>query len=500
MQAPTRQVDEETLRQLLAVQAESDTLDFKREIHLDRRRDVVLLAKDIAAMSATGGHLVIGADERGVPTGALAERDLVLLDEASLAAKLARYLPPLTAFRTAWHRICGDAVALIAVLPHPLGVCVMAADGDHDGGTEFRAGDVFVRRGTANQRWRERDVSAFLERQRETVREDVRRELTEDFRLALRDAQAASPQPAQPPLDWALDVDTFVEAAVSQLRAGDDLKIRSLLSGVPATLAAARSERAIQRTAEALDRVGALMCELLIAGRHDLLVIAVRTLASSWVTRMGSRHPAEPVPGSLLGIMQLERLFPVGALAVRSHDWDTVRSLATAPVRGVGRLGPHWLRAAQRAAEREDAFNRYAQPRPARVAVISLALDTVGRLPRLAPDVATDDEALTTSLCEFDLLATLATLDTDPDAEGTLDTANFAGWFSHRTDPIVLELLDERASVRRAIYPRSDAELAEALLVVARRAAAGDMSGTWDGFEDPRVGRFLNRHLKAAAR
>lgn len=496
----TGRADEETLRHLLAMQAESDTLDFKRGIHLDRRRDLVLLAKDIAAMSATGGHLVIGADERGVPTGALAERELDLLDEARLAAKLARFLPPLTAFRTAWHRIGGHAVAVIAVVPHPRGLCVMAADGEHEGGKEFRAGDVFVRHGTANQRWSEQDVTAFLDRQRDAVREDVRRELTEDFRLALRDAHAANPQRTQPTLDWALDVDTFVEVAVAQLHGGEDLPIRSLLHRVPATLGAVRAERAIQRTADVLDRAAALMCELLIAGRRDLLDIAVRTLASSWERRMDSRHPAEPVPGSLLGIMQLERLFPVGALAVRCHEWDVVRVLATAPVRGRGRLGPHWLRAAQRAAEREDAFSRYTRPRPARTAVLSLALDAVGRLPRLAPDVTADDEALTTSLCEFDLLATLTTLAAEPDAATTLDTANFAGWFSHRTDPIVLELLDERAPIRRAIYPRSDRELAEVLLVMARRAAAGDMSGTWEGFEDQRVVRFMNHHLSAAVR
>jgi hypothetical protein len=156
------EVTEARLRELLAEQAESATLEFVGDCDLSNRRDVVELASEVGALAAAGGSIVIGVDDHGVPTGMLDTRKAALFDEASLRSKLARYLPSVDV-RTAWYRLGEKPVVLIRVEPHPDGVAVFAADGayEQDGKmrSAFRAGDIFVRHGTKSERPRQADIA-----------------------------------------------------------------------------------------------------------------------------------------------------------------------------------------------------------------------------------------------------------------------------------------------------------------------------------------------------
>ncbi len=64
-------VSREKLGQLLDEQHESESLDYEATCDLRERRDVVELAKDVGAMQVDGGFIVVGADDRGNPTGQL---------------------------------------------------------------------------------------------------------------------------------------------------------------------------------------------------------------------------------------------------------------------------------------------------------------------------------------------------------------------------------------------------------------------------------------------
>lgn len=494
-------VDEETLRQVLAVGGETAALDFKSELHLDKRRDVVAVAKDIGAMAAVGGHIVVGADERGRPTGKVTERDCELFDEARLRAKVERYVGRRTTVHTAWHVVDGQCVAVIAVLPHPLGVCVFAVDGNYDGGQEFRAGDVFVRRGTASVRWSEDEAQGFLDRIAARQREAVRAEVRADLEAAVHAATTAATLRSGPStaLSWELDVEAFVSTVIEQVREGDEVPLRTLLVGMPRVLAEyARATRGIDRTADLLDRAVALLAQFITLGRSDLAEAVVRRLVSAYERAVGERSPATAVPAPVLGLMQAERATAVGALAVRERDWDQVRRLATVPLRaGRGSL-PFWLLGAQRFAERTDTVSRYAPDRPRQTAVLSLAQDAVARVPHLAPDLLPDDQLLVTSLCEFDLLHALAVMNATGRVSERLVPGNFAGWYSERTDPLVVELLDEDAAPRQAVYPRANEDLAEALFAVEHAVARGwgAYGSPWDGYEDERIVSFLREYRR----
>jgi predicted HTH transcriptional regulator len=151
------QVSLERLRQLLD-QGEGIDLDFKATCDLNERSELVAITKDIAAFSTTGGHIVVGVKVDGSPSGWFTAANAKLFDEAALRSKVApKYLPDNVSITTAVHEIDGEAVAIVFVAAHPNGFVVMQANGDYTRpsnkpGQEFRAGDVFVRRGSSSVR------------------------------------------------------------------------------------------------------------------------------------------------------------------------------------------------------------------------------------------------------------------------------------------------------------------------------------------------------------
>jgi hypothetical protein len=122
-------VTEDQLRLLLDQQSETEILDYKAELDLvdktKKSRAQIELAKDCAALlSGRGGHLVIGADESGRPTGLVSVDQAAQLDESRLRKRLEKYIPEGFELRVAGHRIGGALVALIHVSPHPDGLVV----------------------------------------------------------------------------------------------------------------------------------------------------------------------------------------------------------------------------------------------------------------------------------------------------------------------------------------------------------------------------------------
>lgn len=156
---PDPRLDEAKLRELLRAAHEHEGLDYKRQLDLADGGALLELVKDIAALSASGGYLVIGCDDGGRATGLVTEQHVTLLDESRLRAKVKRYLPEPLTLRTARHELDGDRFVLVYVGPHPDGFVILQDDGQGANGHVFRRGDVFVRQGTASERWNPSDFS-----------------------------------------------------------------------------------------------------------------------------------------------------------------------------------------------------------------------------------------------------------------------------------------------------------------------------------------------------
>jgi hypothetical protein len=164
----TGSVDVSALAYLIGLHSEQDWLDYKRQCDLSSAPAMVELAKDAGAMMITGGYILVGADDRGEPSGDVDH--LELFDTAVLHDKLAKYLPVPFEIRSTAHRFEGQSYALLYVAPHPDGFCVFKRDGTYqDGGREktaFRTGEVFARHGTRSERWTQDDIRMIKRRLR----------------------------------------------------------------------------------------------------------------------------------------------------------------------------------------------------------------------------------------------------------------------------------------------------------------------------------------------
>jgi Schlafen, AlbA_2 len=142
-------------------------------------------------MQIEGGFIVVGADDHGGVVG-IEEREQRLFDEATVRAKMLKFLPDSISLRCARHQIDGKLLALIYVAPNAEGFAVFKTDGryteDNGPKTVFRAGDVFVRHGSASERWRQDDIERIRKRLVERRKEQWRRESTEELRLQLATA------------------------------------------------------------------------------------------------------------------------------------------------------------------------------------------------------------------------------------------------------------------------------------------------------------------------
>src|SRR5579884_1874979 len=184
-------VTREKAAALLAEQSEHSCLDYKHPLDPATTRDLVELAKDVAAMQAEpdGGYLLIGADDHGNPVAGLTDSCARHFDDATLRRKLGKYLSE-PEIRTARHEFKGILTVLIYVQPSPYGFCIIHAPGEYEeplGDAEkprkrtiFRPGEVFVRHGTRSERWndadRERLIGQVLDRRKEQWRQELSRE------------------------------------------------------------------------------------------------------------------------------------------------------------------------------------------------------------------------------------------------------------------------------------------------------------------------------------
>jgi hypothetical protein len=156
---PEPRLDKEKLLELLGAAHEHEGLDYKRQLDLSENSALLELVKDIAAFSAAGGYLVVGCDDSAQPSGLVTQAHTLLFDESRLRAKVRRYLPEPLTLRAACHEHDGARFVLVYVGPHPDGFVIVKADGQSVNGHVFRRGDVFVRHGTASERWDPHDFA-----------------------------------------------------------------------------------------------------------------------------------------------------------------------------------------------------------------------------------------------------------------------------------------------------------------------------------------------------
>jgi hypothetical protein len=495
-------VSEEKLRQLLDEQAESVSLDYKSACDLRDKGALVELAKDVAAMEMHGGFIVIGADDRGQPVGGLQSGTTRLFDEAALRAKLRKWIPEPLDLLTAHHEVAGSLMVMIYVGPNPQGLAIFQADGQYVDAsgqqrTAFRKGDVFARHGTASEPWSQSDLRHVLERVVAATKEEWRRELAADFvRLgAGSDARRLAMAPASA-LSWNLDAASFEAAIIEQIRTNDDIPLKLLLERLPEEVRSlARSEQRVTDLPTLFDRVICVAALGLRLDRPSVVEAAIEATGSLYEIGFEiQRGPAEwAITSAAYWLELVERVMGLGGLAVRLRRWDVVRTLALR--RGDAddwRYWRSWLRHGLTMAARSRLLVEDANGSDVERSLLSLAHRVVAQNEFLRPGLSGDDERILDSLCQFDALAALAVISETGSLSGFYP--NFSRFYSSRTVPAIARLISD-AAMRQAIFPKPDAELADALrgLDAQARQAAVRFNG-WGGYDDERIRAFLRDH------
>ena len=165
-------VNLEKLRQLLDEGHESENLDYKANIGFEpgpkiATGDMLAITKDIAAMQIDGGFLILGADDQGNPTGAITlpvDEVRNCFDESRLRSQLKRYISEPFAISSAVHQIDGKTLVILFVAPRPDGFCIFNNEGNHNGRSVFRKGEVYARHGSASEPWQQQDIRRIIEK------------------------------------------------------------------------------------------------------------------------------------------------------------------------------------------------------------------------------------------------------------------------------------------------------------------------------------------------
>ena len=510
-------VSAEKLAELLALQTEYPELDYKRRLDISVRAELIELAAHVGAMNVRGGYILIGVDGDGVPTGDMDKIDTQLFDEANLKPKLLRYLPPSLELRTNVLEREGHQVVVICVHPNPAGCAIFNTDGAYqrDDGEEvvvFRAGDIFWRDGTRSMRISEQGLEEVVRRrvaaEKETWladQEEIRRRERRELQEAAESRRLGEGPLGSVSLD--LDPEQLNLAALELIRRGDTIAMRHLFVD-----ALARARGMIERGAledELADLLDKLIClaaafldyeqgkwlDEVIAALVQIYALGFEDHEPRWFDHRTQISPDEV--GPRVWLLIIERVFALGALAVRREQWDAVSRLTLQLPKQLEEDGyyKNWLRHALTMASRATQFERRGEGE--QLSLLSLARQVAGRLACLRSDgLDANADELLSSAAQFDLLAGLAAIaDARTVRGGQVYYTNFARFYQERVQPIANRLLADQ-ELRDAIFPLGNDDLAIAFNDMGHWAR--QEGWRYDGFmgwDQSPVQAFIDEHL-----
>lgn len=495
-----RFVGEEKLGELLREQAESPSLDYKRVLDLRDKKDLCELAKDLGAMQILGGYIVIGADDHGTVTGDLTDDLVPFFDESRLRAKVTKYLPDNIDLLVATHvDDDGKNVVLIYVGVNPDGFAIFKIDGAYESGCAFRQGEVFARHGTASERWSQADIGqvkdTIISEAKErwiAEREEERQAQLEAEARSATAARLSSEAPAES-LTWNLEDDTFRTMVIEQLRRGDRYPLTLFVNRIPneaSTLVNAADKHAeLAVLLNKLVCLAALLIELEEEEWFHKIIAALISIYNLGFDEHGHDRMI-PVGRERLWLMIIERVVALGGYVVRRENWEAVRFLATRVGRGEYFRGQayemyhSWIRHGLTMAARANMFGKGT--------LISLAQTVSQENDCLRPDLPPEDEGLLTSICQFDALAMVATIDEAKKLDSYYPS--FARYYEHRTQPALARLLTDH-DLRRVFFSGSDQQLADVLRYLDETARSeGFRFAGWHSIHNPQLQTFLDQH------
>jgi len=508
-------LSDEKLKELLALGTEYPELDFKATLDVSTKGGLVELAKDVGAMQVLGAYIIAGVDGTGKPTGKLDGADTRVFDEARLVPKLRKYLPEPLSLHTRVLELDGHTIVVICVDRHPSGFAIFRSVGQYmKNGEEivkFRAGEVFWRDGTSSVRLTQPGFEEIVARRIAEAKgawieeqQQIRRGEQAELQAAYESRRAADAPLGAVNLD--LETAVLTTAVLELARAKDTIAFQHMLLE-----AVARARVVIERDeieaelGDVVDKLTCLAATLLVYDLDEWFERIVATLGQIFTfgfgdedsKRFGFSTSIDPTErGPRVWLLVIQRVYGLGALAVRRGNWKAVRTLTLQLPDKVDDYYGNWLRYALTMSARAEHLSDQQGERTVEVSLLSLARETTDRLACLRPEgFAEGDDAIITSLAQFDVLSNVVAIDGSGIADGHVFYPNFARYRQARIQPVVDRLLSDD-EMRKTLFERDDGHLAIALQAIGK--SAHDEGIRYDGFESwgrTPVGVFIERHL-----
>lgn len=512
--------DEEKLLELLASGAEEAALDFKASLDLSQKasKNSLEFTKDAISMGNLpgGGYIVVGVDGRGAPAHGQPPITPGQFDSATLREKVTRYVEAPVQIISQVHEIEERTVVLIYVAPNADGLPVPTSSiGQYAKGggkmeTVFSEGEVLIREGTSNVRLRYAHWHGLLQRYRDGIRAEARRDADELIRRVVEGLRASGTNATlRVPLDPAMDDDTLAEALVALF--DSTVRVQQFLNDA-GLRASGHKTKLHDDPLRALDQIALIACQAVLYRQNEVYRLAIDALKRAYDAQLKT---ADSIPwtgndGSraqhYLDI--LVRILAIGALAVRQQSWNLLSDLSNRPVQEGDHEWSSWLRHAVTMASRAGLLQDSAGHSRGGQA-LSLARALVAGSPVLRPDYSPDtqlppadaleqDDWLLNSLCEFDLWWCILSLASQPGArEGAAYYPSCAAFHQRRSQPTLTHITTDPTVRRAAFSDTTDQVIADAILTVVTMAEdqSYQYGGWWDGLgNDPRVTRYVEAH------
>jgi len=164
------------IQRALTARRESKYVDFKGSLDFGESHTWCEVVKDIVAMANSGGGvLLIGADNKGIPTG-FDPTPILGLDQAVVIDQIHKYTGVhFDGFTISEQIKAGSRLAAIVV--HPVSIPIVFTKpgtypiSDKKQKTAFSAGTVYFRHGAKSEPGNTNDIRRVVERQLESIRQ-----------------------------------------------------------------------------------------------------------------------------------------------------------------------------------------------------------------------------------------------------------------------------------------------------------------------------------------
>lgn len=317
----------------------------------------------------------------------------------------------------------------------------------------------------------------------------------------VRQAARQPPAPLPLTLDMQTDRDTAADLIRELLEAGNTTRVNIYLSAAAHALLPAIEAGDEPKLNDALDRITDLAAVSLSDKATEAPVIrAIEALHEAFDHGLHARGGANRVPREQLWVATLARARAVGALAVRLRHWEPARLLVSHKVDPQeSRVWQMWFRFGDVWASRSRLYSSDNNVLESSRVPLRLAAGHALRLPTLRPDELDDEDALITSLCQFDFVTNLVAAweaRADPPREAAFPY--FAAWEGERVRPTAERLISDPNCRGALLSGTDDQDLADLLRQVSEYADRMSQSmgswGFWDGFIGGKVQAFLARN------